>query len=230
MKPVLRLFIPLFAFALLCLTSLSATTAFADSRCQPLKKPARVNFETSPAMVIYKTGHSSSDLERLQRMRGRHASKGNWRVLGLTLTDFKYSIKTSVRLIPIEGGRYCAEPVTYDLSIGYSDFLVYIDRRYKRGSCEFHAILNHENAHVALYRGYLTRYLPNIRKLARHAAAGVRPVVVTTPDLGAKYIQDQVQRRITPLIQKLNREADASNARIDTPKSYRNIQMLCDKW
>jgi hypothetical protein len=219
-----------FALAVVCFSILYWQPAAADSRCAPLKKAAKVKIKTSDAKVIYKTGHSRNDLERLQRLRGRHAAKGNWRVLGLTLTDFKYSIKTSVRLVPIKGGRYCAEPVTYDLSIGYSDFLVYIDRKYRRGSCEFRAILNHENAHVALYRGYLTRYLPTIRRLARNAAGGVRPVVVSTPDLGAKYIQDRVQRRIVPLIKKLNKEADASNARIDTPQSYRNIQMLCDKW
>ncbi len=230
MNPGFRQTIFLFPFSILFMATVLAAPVAADSRCPPMKKPAKVNFKTSSAKVIYKTGHSRRDLERLQRLRNRHASRDNWRILGLTLTDFKYSIKTSVRLLPIKGGRYCAEPVSYDLSIGYADFLVYIDRKYRRGSCEFRAILNHEDAHVALYRAYLTRYLPKIERQAREAAARVRPVVVSTPDLGAKYIQNQVQRRIEPLIKKLNREADDSNARIDTPKSYRNIQLLCDNW
>jgi hypothetical protein len=204
--------------------------AFADSRCPKPEKPAKLNIKTTPAKVIYKTGHSSSDLTRLQRKLGRHTGKGNWRVLGLTLTDFKYSIKTLARIIPIRGGRYCAEPVSYELEIKYSDFLVYIDRKYPRGSCEYRAILNHENNHVALYRGYLTRYLPTIKRQARNVAASVKPVVVSTPDLGSKYLQNQIQRRIKPLINKLNREANDSNARIDTPKSYRNVQMLCENW
>jgi len=204
--------------------------ALADSRCPAPDKRVKINITNTPAKVIYKTGHSRSDLERLQRTRGRHANKGNWKILGLTLTDFKYSIKTSARLLQIPGGRYCAYPVSYNLNIGYADFLVYIDRKFRRGTCEYRAILKHENAHVALYKGYLTRYLPSIKKQARAAALGVRPVVVSTPDLGAKYIQEQVQRRIRPLIQRLNREADQSNARIDTPRSYRNVQLLCDNW
>jgi len=223
-----------FALLITLVITVSATLwtgpAAADDRCPAPAKSASVKITTSKANVIYKTGHSRHDLERLQRSRGRHAAKGNWRILGLTLTDFKYAIKTSARVISISGGRYCAQPVSYDLTIGYSDFLVFIDRKYRPGSCEYRAIRNHEDAHVALYRGYLTRYLPTIKRQAQAAAAGVPSVIVSTPDLGAKYIQDQMTRLIAPLVQKLNREADVSNARIDTPKSYRNVQMLCDKW
>ena len=204
--------------------------ALADSRCPPLTKSPIVNIKNSPARVIYKTGYSSKDLERLQRARGRHATSGNWRILGLTLTDFRYALKTSVQLTAIPGGRYCAEPVSFELDISYKDFLVYIDRKYPPGSCEYKAIPDHENYHVRLYRGYLSRYLPTIRQQARHAAATVPPVVVSSPDRGAQYIQNQMQRRIKPLIDRLNRDANISNAKIDTPKSYRNIRLLCGNW
>lgn len=204
--------------------------AASTLRCPAPAKSPRVNINNTLAKVIYETGHSRNDLKRLQQSRGRHASGGKWRILGLTLTDFRYSIKTSVRLVPMLGGTYCAEPVSFDLDIGYSDFRVYIDRQYRRGSCEFKAILDHENAHVALYRSYLARYLPTIQRQAYRAAAGVRPVLVRNPDIGAKKIQNQVQRRIAPLIKKLNREADSSNAKIDTAKSYQKTQRLCDHW
>ena len=208
-------------------TSVQART---NKRCPAPDTTVSIYVKNTPAKVIYKTGHSRSDLERLQRTRGRHASNGKWKILGLTQTKFKYSIETSAKFKKTAGGRYCAYPVSYNLNIGYADFLVYIDRKYRRGSCEYQAILKHENAHVTLYKSYLKRYLPYIKKQAQTAALGVRPVVVSTPDLGTKYIQKQVQRRIRPLILKLNREADHSNARIDTPKSYRDVQFLCDNW
>ena len=230
MKSRPRFFYILTALVVTGIFIFTPVQALADGRCPAPDTAVKINIKNTPARVIYKTGHSRSDLERLQRTRGRHASNANWKILGLTLTDFKYSIKTSARLLQIAGGHFCAYPVSYDLNIGYADFLVYIDRKFRRGSCEYRAILKHENAHVALYQGYLTRYLPSIKKQVRAAAFGVRPAVVSTPDLGAKYIQEQMQRRIRPLIQKLNREADHSNARIDTPKSYRNVQLLCDNW
>lgn len=204
--------------------------AFAALRCAAADKPARINIKTIPAKVVFRTGHSRRDLQRMQRAKGRHLGGRNWRVLGLTLTDFRYAIKTSARLIPQAGGGYCAHPVSFDLSIGFSDFLVHIDRQYRRGSCEFAAIRDHEIAHVALFRSNLSRYLPLIKRQARAAAAALRPVAVGDPDSGAKHLQNQMQRRIDPLIKKLNRDADASNARIDSPQSYRNVQMLCDNW
>jgi hypothetical protein len=210
--------------------ALSSNLTFAAVRCAAPDKPARINIRTIPAKVVFRTGHSRSDLQRMQRSKGRHLGGGNWRVLGLTLTDFRYSIKTSARLIPLPGGGYCAHPVSYDLSIGFSDFLVHIDRKYRRGSCEFAAIRDHEIAHVALFRSNLSRFMPLIKRKARAAAAVVRPVAVGDPNSGAKLLQNQMQRHIGPLIKRLNAESDASNARIDTAKSYRNVQMLCDNW
>ncbi|NQU56216.1 MAG: hypothetical protein HQ513_03200 [Rhodospirillales bacterium] len=219
-----------FLFFLVSVLPIPVSTSFAAGRCAAAAEPTRVNVKTSPARIVYKTGHSRSDLERMQRAKGRHQGGGNWRVLGLTLTEFRYSIKTSAMLMPLSGGGYCAQPVSYDLTIGFSDFQVHIDRQYRRGSCEFAAIRDHELSHVALFRSNLSRYLPMIKAKARASAIAVKPVAVGDPDSGAKRLQDQMQRRINPLITKLNRDADTSNARIDTPNSYRNVHMLCDNW
>jgi len=203
---------------------------YAAVRCPAPEAPARVNIKTVAAKIIYKTGKSSSDLQRMQRQRGRLQGAGNWRVLGLTLTEFRYAIKTAAMMIPVKGGGYCAQPVSYDLSVGFSDFQVHIDRKYKRGSCEFAAIRDHEITHVTLFRSNLSRYLPLIKRQARAAATAVKSVAVNDPDSGAQNLQDQMQRRMGPLIKKLNRDANTANARIDTAKSYRNVQMLCDNW
>ena len=226
---------PSFFYLLITLIVISTFTlisfqAQANKRCPAPNTSVKINVKNTLAKVIYKTGHSRSDLERLQLRQGRHTSRGKWKILGLTKTEYKYSIKTTANFKNTAGGRFCAYPVSYDLYVGYADFLIYIDRKYPTGSCEYRAILKHENAHVAIYKSYLKRYLPYIKKQLRAAALGVHPVVVSTTNLGTKNMQEQVQRRIRPLILKLNREADHSNARIDTPKSYREVQLLCDNW
>jgi hypothetical protein len=201
-----------------------------NKQCPLPESSVTVSVINTQAKVIYNTGYSRSDIERQQLKRGRHANKGKWKILGLTKTDFKYSLETSVKLTKTDGGRYCVYPVSFDLNIGYSDFNIYIDRKYLPGSCEYRAILKHENSHISIYRRYLEHYLPSIKKQLRVAASRVQTVIVSIPDQGTKYIQEQVQRRIRPLILKLNREADHSNARIDTPESYRKVQLLCDNW
>jgi hypothetical protein len=224
-----------FFYPLVTLIVVSTFTSFSvqargNKRCPVPESSVTVSVKNTPAKVIYKTGHSRSDIERQQLKRGLHANRGKWKILGLTQTDFKYSLETSVKYTKTAGGRYCAYPVSFELNIGYADFIVYIDRKYLPGSCEYRAILKHENSHITIYRRYLEHYLPYIKKQVRAAAIGVRPVIVSVPDQGTKYIQEQVQRRIRPLILKLNREANVSNARIDTPESYRKVQLLCDNW
>jgi len=209
---------------------LFSESAAAAGRCPKAPETARVTINTTTAKVVFEGGHSSSDLARMQRAKGLHQGNGNARVLGLTQTEFRYAIKTSAKLIPASGGGYCAHPVSFDLSVGFSDFRVLIDRQYRRGSCEFAAIRDHEITHVTLYRSNLSRFLPLIRRQARIAATAVKTVAVGDPDSGARALQDQMQRRINPLIARLNREADTANARIDTAKSYRNVHMLCDNW
>ena len=204
--------------------------ALEKGRCPTPDAVVSVSIKNIPSKVIYKNGHSRSDIERQQLKRGRHVSKGKWKILGLTQTEFKYTLKTSAKIKKITGGSYCAYPASYDLEIGYTDFVVYIDRKYRPGTCEYQAILKHENSHIAIYKNYLKRYLPDIKRRVRTAALSVQPVVVSTPDQGTKFIQEQVQRQIRPLIERLNREADYSNARIDTPESYRKIQLLCENW
>lgn len=218
---------PLIFFAI---GPLGPAPAFAATRCPAPGKPPRVNIKTVPARIIYKTGYSRSDLLRMQRKNGRPGGAAAMQVLGLTLSEFRYSLETAARLYPASGGGYCAQAVSYDLSVGFSDFLVHIDRQYRRGSCEFNAIRDHEISHVALFRSNFTRYIPLIRAKARAAAALVKPVAVRSSNDGVKQLQDQMQRRIGPLIKKLSRDSDIANARIDTPKSYRNVHMLCDNW
>jgi len=209
---------------------LLSESAAAAGRCAKATQTARVTINTTAAKVIFKTGHSRSDLARMQRAKGLHQGAGKAQVLGLTQTEFGYVINTSATFTPVSGGGYCAYPVSFDLSVGFSDFLVLIDRQYRRGSCEFAAIRDHELTHVTLYRSNLSRFLPLIRRQARIAAAAVKTIAVGDPDSGARALQDQMQRSINPLIARLNREADVANARIDTAKSYRNVHMLCDNW
>lgn len=204
--------------------------AAAAVSCAPSPKPVRVSVKSDPGKVIFKTGYGRADLKRMQRDNSGDRAVAGMNPLGLTLTDFRFSIKTTVRLLPLGGGRHCATPETFEMNIGFSDFLVYIDRRYRRGTCEYRAIREHENTHVSLYRAYLARYLPELRRRADAAARRIKPARVASPEAGAKYIQDQMQSRIKPILDRISREANAANAKTDTPGSYRDVQLLCDGW
>ncbi|MHA1599117.1 MAG: hypothetical protein ACTSV1_10380 [Alphaproteobacteria bacterium] len=216
---------------MLLLAALALPMPAAATRvCTSSPTPVRINIKRDIGKVVFKLGYGRADLKRLHRRNIKGRAADNLNPLGLTLTDFRFNIKTTVRLQPLAGGRHCATPESFDLNIGYSDFIIYIDRRYKRGSCEYRAIREHENTHVSLYRAYLARHMPELRRQAEATARRIKPTHVNRPDAGATYIQNQMQSRIKPIIDRIGREADAANAKIDTPRSYRDVQLLCDNW
>ena len=223
-------FIYLFVTIIFIKTFSIPVQATENKHCPVTDTMISVDVQNTPAKIIYKNGHSRSDIERQQLKRGRHLERGKWKILGLTQTEFKYTLKTTAKFKQADRGRYCAYPVSFNLDIGYENFTVYIDRKYRPGTCEYQAILKHENLHIAIYKRYLKRYIPYIKKQARAAAKAVQPVIISSPNQGTKHIQKQFQGLIRPLILKLNREADYSNAQIDTPESYRKLQLLCNNW
>ena len=148
----------------------------------------------------------------------------------MTLSDFKFQIGTSVNLLPADGGGLCVYPNSFDITIGYAGFKVYIDRRYGKGSCEYRAVLNHENEHVSLYRSTMARSMPDLQRAVYSAARRLTPVVVETPDQGAQYMHKKMHVMLKSHITRLSRNADVANARIDTLTSYNRVHARCRNW
>ena len=116
------------------------------------------------------------------------------------------------------------------MTIGYDNIDVYVDRRYRPGSCEYAVILEHEQQHVQNFKNTLESYFPTIRERLEQEAHRIRPRISRSMDHGAGYFVSEIRKRITPMIRKMQAEMDVSDRLIDTPESYRSIQARCDDW
>jgi len=218
----------------------TAPTAFAQDTtsskkdaavsCANMNDTIDINIKNPTGRVVYNTRVSRNDLVRIRQSRSRGVRQSNWKPLGLTLSDFTFQIGTSARLLPNADNTYCAYPRAFDITIGYKGFKVYIDRRYGKGSCEYRAILEHENTHVSLYRSNMARNLPDLQRAVYSKARSIVPVIVNSPQQGARYMQKQMERKLKPLVARLNRGAEIANARIDTLISYKKVQARCRNW
>jgi len=198
--------------------------------CPAMTDSIDINIKNPKGRVVYNTRVSRNDLVRIRQSRSRGVQQGNWKPLGLTLSDFTFQIGTTARLVPQANNSYCAYPRSFDITIGYDGFKVYIDRRYGRGSCEYRAILEHENTHVSLYRSNMARNLPDLQRAVYSKARSIVPVAVNSPQQGARYMQKQMAQKLKPLVARLNRGAEIANARIDTLVSYKKVQARCRNW
>ncbi len=180
--------------------------------------------------ITYKTGNTRSDLKRIQQRHGKTATASGWFPLGLTLSELRVEMRISTRAYPTAGGRYCATPDQVDIDLGYPKFTVYIDRRYRRGSCEYRAISEHEKRHVAIYRQQLDRLISWIQKRMAREISRMAPVVAVSPKYGAEKIKRQLGLKLTLLLKKLQRATDAGNREIDSRTSYVRVQSRCRNW
>jgi hypothetical protein len=139
-------------------------------------------------------------------------------------------MKTQVSVLPLGNNRFCAVPLKVEFSLGYPEFVVYIDRRYRTGTCQYRQIKAHEQRHVDVYRRQLRRFAPLVRGRLKEAAARLKPVFVERPDKAADLIQKRLKRKIDGLVDQLQKATDTDNGRLDTTRNYTRIQKRCRSW
>jgi len=161
---------------------------------------------------------------------GRRFTGTGRRVGGVTHATFHSGMRVEVATRPLDGHRVCATPTTVELDIGYPEFAVTIDGKYAAGTCEYRALLNHENTHVTILRRTLDRFAPRVRARLAEAVARFRPIVVTGDKDAADAVLVRLQRDIDPVIKALRDAANAANGAIDTEKSYAAVTARCGNW
>ena len=215
------------AVAFLSISSISS----ADARtCRVPDVTPEVTFDITPYKVAFKKGASRGDPQRITRRHSITRRGGKWFPLGVTLTTFSYEVSPKVMAYPMKGGRYCAVPTEIRIKMGYPKFEILIDRRYRRGTCQFNAIRDHENEHVDLYLDTLDRMTPWLESRILGEVNRIKPITETSPDRAAKYFTRILMNTIGAAAKKLSTKAARANARIDTAQSYKLIQSQCARW
>lgn len=107
-----------------------------------------------------------------------------------TLVD-EFEITTD--LTSIEDG-FCVAIKNIDVTIGYSDFLVQIDKSHRPNTCSYNAILQHEDEHIRAYLSVIDDNKNLFKKSVQNAADSIVPVFIKN------------EKDIESAIDKLNNE------------------------
>ncbi len=216
------------AAALAWAAAVSAFPVLGAGSCDGVS--ATVVLNSDPGKVVHRAGHTRSDLKRIQERHGGKGSKRGWYPLGLTQAELRIDMRLGVRVIPVSANRFCAAPVKVEVTAGFTTFVIYIDRKYRRGGCNYRAILDHEDEHVAIYRDTLRRYAPWIEERLVLEVRRLRPVYVGSQEGAADRVKKLLMGKLRPLVKKMETAAELANAEIDTVTSYRAIHAKCRKW
>ncbi|KAF0138525.1 MAG: hypothetical protein FD153_1261 [Rhodospirillaceae bacterium] len=228
---LLKSIMPAVAFGLfLAVVSISAAVAQEMVLCPlPPGEPV-VDLYIDEGPIRFDHDVTQAQIEALYREEGSltHGVLGH--PVGLTRMGVKFDIRTELRPLRLPTGLYCLWLVRVDALLRYADTVIYIDRRFEPGSCQYETVLDHEYTHIAINREMLRLHAPRIRMALAEAVRRINPVVVEDLFRDRDQPIALLQAAVEAELNAFNQARDQANSTIDTPDNYRRTQALCSNW
>ena len=137
-----------------------------------------------------------------------------------TMVD-NYQINADV--VPVDGG-FCVGLKSVNAIVGYNDFVVNIDIRNVPETCEYNAVLAHEDKHIKTYLSVIDDFKGELQKSVYSAAQSVMPQFVKSRDMVDSVVDDmnmQLQSHpdVVLVKQKIFADVEIRNKQIDRAES-----------
>jgi hypothetical protein len=126
-------------------------------------------------------------------------------------------------------GQSCVwfDTVTVDIKITPT---IFIAKDYKKGSCMYNAVLEHETKHVNVDRSLVNTYAQTIGAALQKELSG-KTVYGPVPSARESATQDQMQRRISKIMKDqmavLNAERLKRQQQVDSLAEYNRVNAMC---
>lgn len=202
----------------------------ARNSCPVKKTRVKVALKEDPGRVKVNRRHSQAQLTAMMRKKSKIRSSREMLNNGLTRTKYGTNMGFELQYAELKSGKVCAALRTVDATFGYAEITVFIARKYKKGSCQYRTVLQHENTHVAIHRKYLTKYADRMRRRLTTTANKAGVIFAPSVRQAKETFRKRLEKAIDQMTEEFSRELDAANARIDTPENYRRENKRCPSW
>lgn len=190
--------------------------------CEQLPKPS-VTLKRLQQPFTVNTRYGYKEITHL----GSALARPGRRILGLTSGKAIAQFATNTRLYVDRSGRWeCASPqitVTY----GFSPLTVYVASEFPPGSCAYREIYEHELRHVKTYEQHLARIEQELAATLKQRFATDGPWRGPVGQTQSR-LQQELNDRWLPYIQREIGRVDAAQALIDTPEEYARFENACN--
>lgn len=173
---------------------------------------------------------TSVSLTNLQALSMRTANKiPHNESVTLGLASYHPLIQFHIPIIQhlMPDGSFCARVQHVDARIGYKDVTVYIASEFPKGSCDFQAVLAHEQKHIDVNKALLQEYAPKIQsRLAQYLKTNGMFIVPNKA-----YADTLLRERVNKILDEVSKEMLAENVRrqklVDSPQEYAKNATVC---
>lgn len=111
--------------------------------------------------------------------------------------------------------------------------MVMISKEFPRGSCEFNAVVEHENKHVAVLRRMHKKYAKEFRDHVQDVILMAKPVKIRSPyeiQQAQEKIEKEIKANLDDFLERINDEMAHEQIKVDAPSEYKRVSKMCDEW
>ena len=203
--------------------------AAAPSQCSPYRTPITLDFKTLNPAPVYNNRLSVQGIRNLFREHTEAVVGPHARALGITYAETTYSAEGHSVAQEVRGG-YCVYLTALNLNFGYKRMQVYVASEFAPGTCEYRAVLDHENQHVAIYTGALRQFAPRFRAEVEKILGVQQPVFTRSAQAGMDTALKAAENGMTALLSQFQMITDQGNAPLDSASNYQATAGLCANW
>jgi hypothetical protein len=202
--------------------SLAADCPAADRRPQ-------VEIVIDDGSVAYDFSLTRAQMTDVPRQLGVAAPNHGRDPQGLTYNKLSFTVAAQLRYRDIRPGSRCVYPDRIVLTVS-AEQRVFVDARYRDGSCERRAVLSHEDEHVRINRAAVHAHEKALRgAVAEVLAAHPFYLVPSSRPMQEVYIAP-IQDRVKPVVKAIKDDAEKRHAILDSPASYDAVRDRCRNW
>ncbi len=201
---------------------LSAFLPLKAADCSMYQRPVTVRVNIHPGTVRYNNSLSNSQFP----------SKPYASTMGLTVAQLTINMQAK-SFVREDSTGACIGLDELTVNVGFPKIDVYIDKKYRPGTCQYNVIKEHENYHVRVQQEGLTFFGGKIEEAFQIAANKIKPRSLSSPGQAQSILNQmvaQVKKDVDPLIKFVEKRLREENEVIDTYEAYLETSKKCKKW
>jgi hypothetical protein len=198
-------------------------------RCAPYTSAITLDFKTLMPPPRYNTRLNVQGIRNLFRQHTDEVVGPHQRALGITYAQTLFSLQGATTVKPVRGG-YCIYVDRIEAEFGWKRMDVYVANDFKPDTCEYRAILDHENQHVGINNAALKEFAPRVRMALEKILTDQQPIFSHDGQAGTDAALEAVQDRMGGYLDQFQHMTAQRNAPLDSHNNYGETAKLCSNW
>ena len=152
-------------------------------------------------------------------------------ILGLHVYGIEFEYKAKYGTEPQKGG-YCFWVRTIDVLLRYDTPDIYVAKEYRRNSCNYRVVLEHEKRHEKIARQVMKRYIPRFQSVFTSLLIPdpKSAILVGSREDGKRKVKALLEEVIRPVYKEFEVALAREQAAVDALREYRKVWRRCKRW